>query len=184
MESTYKLKENIMNQSHVVRLDVKALSDEGTFEGFAAVYGNRDEAGETIVAGALTTSIRQSGPTFPLLWSHDSATPIGTVTVEDSPRGLLVKGKLILTIPKAAEVLTLLREKVIRGLSIGYKVVTDKLENGGRLLTSLRLFEVSLVTLPANPLALVYDVKQQTASDVAAVRAVARDIADFRRSLA
>ncbi len=172
-----------MNQSQTCKLDVKSVNDEGEFSGFAAVYGNRDEAGEIIVAGALTRSIKETGPTYPLLWAHDSATPIGSVTVEDGPHGLMVRGKLLLSIAKAAEVMTMLRAGIIRGLSIGYKVVSDKFIDGGRLLTSLRLFEVSLVSLPANPQALVTDVKAQTDADVAAIQAAAKELVALRQSL-
>jgi hypothetical protein len=49
----------------------------------------------------------------------------------------------------------------VKGLSIGYKVREASLDidTGIRLIKSLDLFEISLVTFPANELALISEVK-------------------------
>jgi phage head maturation protease len=48
---------------------------------------------------------------------------------------------------------------VLKGLSIGYDSVKDKVENGVRRLSELKLWEISLVTFPMNPVAQVTGVK-------------------------
>jgi HK97 family phage prohead protease len=174
-----------MRESQTVKLDVKGVTDEGGFQGLAAVYSNTDAAGERIAPGAMTKTLREGGPVYPLLWSHNPEHVIGTVELTDSPRGLQATGKLVLSVAKAKEVYDLLKAGAVRGLSIGYRVITDRLEDGVRVLKELRLFEVSLTSLQSNPLALVHSVKHSVENDrdIAAFKGAARDIADFHRSL-
>ena len=49
----------------------------------------------------------------------------------------------------------LMTRGVINGLSIGYNVVDSKRTSRGRSLTEIDLWEVSVVTFPANPEALI-----------------------------
>jgi HK97 family phage prohead protease len=50
---------------------------------------------------------------------------------------------------------------VVGGLSIGYQVVQAVAGKGARLLREIKLAEVSLVTFPMNPAAVVTAVKEQ-----------------------
>src|SRR5262249_1277173 len=95
----------------------------------------------------------------PLLWQHRSAEPIGKLLLSDSHQGLKASGKLVLSIARAQEAYDLLREKIIRGLSIGFTAINAVEDGAVRRLTEIRLFEGSLVTFPANTHALVASVK-------------------------
>jgi hypothetical protein len=57
---------------------------------------------------------------------------------------------LVLDVPKARETYSLLKAKVLRGLSIGYDTVKSDVVGGVRRLKELKLFEISVVTLGAN----------------------------------
>ena len=89
--------------------------------------------------------------------------PIGVWSkLEQDEHGLLVEGRLSDT-PRGNEAYTLLKDKALGGLSIGY-VARDftpgkKAGDPRRTLTDVELLEVSLVTFPANGLARVDSVK-------------------------
>src|SRR5687768_1895338 len=73
-----------------------AGGEEGTFEGYASVFGNRDSYGERVASGAFTASLaawQAEGALPPLLWSHDPAEPIGRLlSLTEDATGLLARG--------------------------------------------------------------------------------------------
>lgn len=72
--------------------------------------------------------------------------------VREDAKGLWVKGRLLTDIAKGREAASLIAAKAIDGLSIGYRTVkARKDDKGGRLLSELELWEVSLVTFPMLP---------------------------------
>lgn len=142
-----------------VALEIKSLSDDGTFTGMAAVYGNKDLGGDVIDPGAFKVTLAQRGKDVPILWQHNSREPIGLGTLTDSDKGLVIEGKLSLEVMRAKEAYALLKDRVLRGLSIGYETIAEKLVGDTRYLKEVKLFEVSLVTFPMNEMALVSGVK-------------------------
>lgn len=141
----------------------KGLAENG-IKGLAAVYNNVDFGGDVILPGAFKEAIERQ-PRIKMLWQHDPAEVIGVWDgLEDSAKGLKVSGRFIPGIKRAEEAQILLKEKAIDGLSIGYRSKEfdyQKTEKGMvRRLKSVELFEVSVVTFPMNPKALVTDVKQ------------------------
>jgi len=138
------------------KCELKALETEGEFEGYAAVFGNRDEQGDVIERGAFTKTLQENGGRGPILWQHrpDEPIGIGLSAVEDD-KGLRVRGRLALETTRGREAWALLKQGVLRGLSIGYDAIKEFWESGVRHLKEIRLWEWSLVTFPANPLARV-----------------------------
>ncbi len=144
------------------QLKVKSIEPSGAFTGYAATYGGVDLVGDTIIPGAFKQSIAQQGAGYPLLWAHDQAAPIGIGKVSDSSSGLVVNGSLVMEDQAAVRALAHLRAGSIKGLSIGYSVPDGKAEiqrDGSRLLKEIRLHEISLVAVPADPRAQVLSVK-------------------------
>lgn len=143
--------------------EVKEVSDGGTFTGLGSVFGNTDLWGDVVMPGAFAGSIARKAPV--LLWQHNSDEPIGVYTrVEERAKGLYVEGKLLVDdIARAREAHALLKNGAIRGLSIGYIPVSWEWKKEGesriRILKEVDLWEISLVTFPANEQALVQDVK-------------------------
>ena len=152
------------------RLEIKNVSQDGTFEGYASVFGVVDEYGEVVERGAFKRTLDHwgsSGRPIPILWQHRPDQPIGkTLEVREDEHGLYVKGQLILDVERAREAYALLREGVLSGLSIGYTVIKDAWDDGVRRLRELRLYEYSVVTWPANPDARVVGVKGVAPADV------------------
>ncbi|MDF2994668.1 MAG: phage prohead protease family [Xanthobacteraceae bacterium] len=142
-------------------LQVKDLSEDGTFEGYGSVFGVRDSYNESVEAGAFTNSLakHKRAGTMPLmLWQHDPWTPIGVwEDLAEDRKGLWGKGHLLAGVQKADEAKILLKAGAIRGLSIGYREVdTQPAEGSGpRKLMEVDLLEVSIVSFPANPKATV-----------------------------
>jgi HK97 family phage prohead protease len=146
-------------------LKVKGLQDSGQFTGYASTYNGVDFMGDTICVGAFRQSIASQGAFgYPLLWNHDSGSPIGIARVSDSQAGLVVAGELVLADSVAQRAYALIKASAVRGLSIGFQDVKSEPQgNGGRLLKEIKLFEVSLCAIPADPRALVTSVKSATA---------------------
>jgi HK97 family phage prohead protease len=141
------------------RFELKSISSEGTFVGLGAVYGNVDLGNDMILPGAFTKTLAEKGGEVPLLMGHDSRMPIGRARVTDSQQGLMVQGKLVLEADGSRSAYALLKEGVIKGLSIGYDTVKSTMEGGVRKLSELKLWEISLTPFPMNPEAIITSVK-------------------------
>lgn len=143
-----------------LQFEIKGMTEQGTFEGILSPYGNVDQGGDVVEQGAFTKTIMEQGTTRPLLWQHKADTPIGLLELFDSPEGLRVKGSLLMDLPEAKKVYLLVKAKIVRGLSIGFKTIKDEVQNGIRRLKELALFEGSIVTFPMNLAAMITSVKQ------------------------
>lgn len=146
-----------------VAFDIKEVSDTGMIEGYASVYGNIDSYGDIVEKGAFKKLFEKSNTVVPVLWQHDTRQPIGGASsFKEDQNGLYMKAELVLEVQKAQEARALAKAGVVTGLSIGYTVneYTHNKEEGVTYLTDLTLWEVSLVTFPANTEARVEGVKQ------------------------
>ncbi len=148
-------------------LRVKALGGDGVFSGYASVFGELDQQNEIVAAGAFARTLAKwsrQNRTPALLWMHDPTQPIGIwQSVREDGNGLLVEGRLALRTQKGAEAYELLKLGALTGLSIGYRVVKSQVDakRKARVLTDVDLFEISLVTFPANEAARVSEVKEE-----------------------
>ena len=141
-------------------LEEKAFDDTGSFEGYAAIFGKEDQIGEVIEKGAFTKTLNENS-IFPVLWYHDPRDPIGvTTTVKADNVGLRVRGQLNLDVVSAVEKLSLMKQKAIRGLSLGFRTVKDHWDGKVRTLLEINLKEISPVTFPMQLTAQITGVKQ------------------------
>jgi uncharacterized protein len=142
-----------------LNFEFKGINEAGEFEGLASVYGNEDSYGDVVEPGAFTKSISESGGKVKVFYEH--RTPIGSGEVTDTPAGLVIKGRLLLGVAAAAEAYELAKASLVDGLSIGFRTVKDSWDevNKVRRLVEVKLYEVSLVSFPANELARVTAVK-------------------------
>ena len=146
-------------------LQIKAAGDDGTVEGYGSVFGVRDNYDDVIAKGSFVQSLKdhKAAGTMPaMLWQHDADKPIGVWTemVEDE-KGLRIKGQLAMETVKGKEAHALLKMGALNGLSIGFmsKEWAYDRDTEVRTLTAIDLWEVSLVTFPANEKARVTNVK-------------------------
>lgn len=128
------------------------LDDCFVIEGYASLFGAKDQGGDVVEKGAYAKSL-SDGRRVKMLWQHDPNEPIGIWDeIREDERGLFVKGRLLETVARAREAAALTKAGAIDGLSIGYRTVkSHKNERGARCLSEVELWEVSLVTFPMLP---------------------------------
>lgn len=136
------------------------INEGAEIEGYASLFGERDQGGDIVKPGAYAKSIeelKKSGRSVKMLWQHDPQEPIGVwEEVREDSKGLWVKGRILDTLQRGREAISLIAAGAIEGLSIGYRTKTaTRNEKGQRLLSELELWEVSLVTFPMLPSARV-----------------------------
>jgi uncharacterized protein len=145
--------------------ELKSLSDAGTFSGYGSVFNVKDSYGDIVAPGAFVESLatqKAAGRLPAMLWQHRSAEPLGVYTsMEEDSLGLKVEGQLALSTVRGAEAHSLMKMGALSGLSIGYVTRDDSYDKatGINTLKKLDLWEVSLVTFPANDAARVQGVK-------------------------
>ena len=155
-----------MRKQLIRPLEIKALAEDGTFEGYGSVFHNEDWYGDVVAPGAFANTLaewRAKGALPPLCWQHNMDQVVGVYEeMAEDDRGLYLKGRLLKDdVALAREAYALLKARAISGLSIGYRVRVDEYDREAdiRTLKDLELWEVSLVTMPANDLARVEAVK-------------------------
>jgi len=163
----------------VCPFNIKAdsIMDDGTFEGYASVFGgNPDSYGDIIAPGAFGKTLVRGGRNrngIGMLWYHDVKEPIGVwLSIIQDEKGLKVRGQLNLDVQRAREIHSLMKQGAIKGLSIGWdflkdtrgKIIEGTYEwkdqaNNIRLLKQVELWEISPVTFPAKVNANITKVK-------------------------
>lgn len=140
------------------------LSDDGTIEGYASLFGAVDSARDMVMPGAFEKTLRtKSLRRVPMLFQHDPSEVIGIWDeLREDLRGLYARGRLIPDVQRSRELIALLRNGAIDGLSIGYRTSRAKIDPKTRVrrLHEVELWEVSLVTFPLLDGARVFAVKQ------------------------
>lgn len=146
------------------RSDLKILDDDGdddvfTIEGFGAVFGNVDEHEDVILNGAFTESLAVRTPI--MLLHHDMGTPLAPIVAEERENGLFIRAQVPKALSNASDIQTTIRNGALGGLSVGMRVLDDDFDRktGIRTIEKADLFEVSLVAVPANPMARVTSMK-------------------------
>ena len=147
-----------------VKLSAEAPSSpaaDGTFEGYASLFGVADLGRDIVMPGAFSASLARRGSGgIRMLWQHDPAEPVGRwLSVAEDARGLHVRGQLNLAVRRAREIGAMMKDGSVDGLSIGFRVVEARPENGLRRLIKIDLWEISIVTFPMLPGARVGAVK-------------------------
>jgi len=124
------------------------------FEGYGSTFGNVDRGNDVVVKGAFTQSLKEQMPK--LLWQHKMDMPIGIFTeVYEDDKGLYVKGKMPRSDKFVADrVVPQMTVGSVNDMSIGFSIKDADYEkyNGGsvRMIKSVDLYEISLVTIPMN----------------------------------
>ena len=168
-----------------VQLDKKAAA-KGQIEGYASIFGEVDQGGDKIMAGAYAKSLAKlaaAANRVKMLWQHDRHAPIGVWDeVREDAKGLWVKGRVLTDLTQGKEVFTLLEQGAIDGLSIGYRTVAATRDaKGNRVMTELELWEVSLVTFPMQTTARVTSVKAYDEFQAGQTAPLKRDVEDYLR---
>lgn len=143
--------------------DITRVEADGIFSGYASLFGVEDLSHDIVEKGAFLTSLGRRGTGgVKMLYQHDPTEPIGRWTeIRETARGLKVTGQLMTNIARGRDVLQMMREGVLDGLSIGFRTVKSRTDrkSGIRRLMEIDLWEISVVTFPMQPDARVSQVK-------------------------
>lgn len=165
----------MLTKSVAVKVKATAADDtaleDGQFTALASVFNNVDDVGDVVLPGAFSDDLaawKASGDVIPLYWGHRMDSPdmcIGSVVeAKETDTGLHVKAALDLDNPNAAQVYRLLKGRRVSRMSFAYDVVDGgAVERDGQHvyeLRKLKIHEVSVVQVPANPDAAVQEVKR------------------------
>jgi HK97 family phage prohead protease len=159
-----------------VPFEIKEMNEQDdkffVFEGLASTFGNVDLVDDVVDKGAFENSLVTRMPK--VLWQHDTAEPIGMPEqIRETEQGLFLKGKL----PKddtfvTGRVIPQLKIGSISSMSIGFTVKDFEVEDGIRHLKEVDLFEISLVTFPANTKAEVTGFKSIRKEDLMKIKTI------------
>ena len=157
----------------LARLTVTTLDSEGTFEGYASLFNSEDQSRDVIAPGAFRETLARRGVSgIKMLFQHDPSEPIGVwLDIAEDERGLKVKGRLMRDVARAREVLSLMKAGALEGLSIGFRMEKGARDSrtGIRTLRKIDLWEISVVTFPMQPGALITAVKSKPSPGEAAL---------------
>ena len=125
------------------------------FEGYASLFGIVDGAGDIVARGAFARSLRARPPgRVRMLYQHFSHEPIGVWDmIREDATGLYVRGRVVADVQRGREVMALLRDGALNGLSIGFRTRKARRDpaTGHRILQDVELWEISVVTFPLLP---------------------------------
>ena len=138
------------------------VDQRGKVTGYASKFGIRDQGGDIVVKGAFGDMKRKPK----MLFQHDASQVVGVWDkFAEDENGLHVEGRINLGSTLGKDVHSNLEFGAIDGMSIGYRAVDAVKAAGGRELRKVDLWEVSFVTFPMLPDALVQSVKALTDPD-------------------
>ena len=114
--------------------DVNYDSESRTISGYAAVFGNKDKAGDILIKGCFSKSIQDRGPESAandkiiVLWMHDMNEPIGRLTVlYEDDKGLYFEAPID-DVPRGNQAIKQLESGTLNQFSIGYQYVWENCE--------------------------------------------------------
>lgn len=150
---------------------VQLKADEaGKISGFFSTYDKTpDSYGDIIEPGAFTGTIERrkaTGHPFPLCFNHDFSAVIGAIeNIEEKENGPYIEGGFLDT-QLAQDVRKMCLSGAIWQFSFAYEVLkrrepTEEEKKAGitNVLQELEVFEISVVTVPANQNAVATEVK-------------------------
>ena len=164
-----------------IPFEVKEVKEDGTFSGYASVYDVVDSDKERVLKGAFTKSLT-TGRKVRMLWQHDYREPIGPWReLSETDKGLFADGKLTLGVQRAKEAHALMLDDALDGMSIGAMFKLSEPDGDDIVdIYEADLWEISVVTFPANLAAVIEDVKSALESkDPRFARVIERALHDL-----
>lgn len=174
---------NLDFKIHEVRKDKTGTL--GLFKGHASVFDAVDSYNEAVAKGAFSKTLKENQCLFPLCWMHDITKPLGMAVAEENEKGLIVIGEMNLDVQLAREKYSLMKQRAITGLSIGFKTLQEEWDNDLRTLKEIKLYEISPITrnFQACPGAEIEAVKHAPDDLFEAFRSLNEALRRFEKSL-
>jgi HK97 family phage prohead protease len=168
---------DISRRGWLARMDT---SDEGrTISGVAVPFNSPTQIAERgrvfeerFAPGAFAKTLAERGPNIPILLHHDGRSlPVGKLTGNRSSNdGLHIDARISDT-ADGNDVLTLVNDGVLDGLSIGFESIRDEWSQdfSQRVVHEAKLHELSIVNFPAYDKARIAAVRAATIEEIEAV---------------
>lgn len=147
--------------------EIKSVTEENNemfIEGYGAIFGNIDSYNDIIEKGAFSKTISENKGRVAFCYQHDIYTPIGKIEdINEDEIGLKIKVRIS---DSEDDIKVKIREGILKELSIGYSTIRSEYnqETDIRTLKEVKLWEVSLVTIAANPMATITAMKSEEAA--------------------
>ena len=140
--------------------DVQYDPESRIISGYAAIFGNKDKAGDILLKGCFSKSIRERGPEsgandkIIFLWMHDMSEPIGLPTIlREDEKGLYFEARID-EIELGERAITQLESGTLNQFSIGYEYVWENCEwdyeKEALIVREVKLYEISVVSIGCN----------------------------------
>lgn len=154
--------------------EVNEVKDEGIITAYVATFDlDPDCYGDVIAKGAFARTLKEwseKASRIPVLFGHKQDDPLfnigAVVDAKEDERGLLATMQIDMDSERGAYTYKLAKEGRISKLSFGYSVVdSGTLDIAGAKVNELKdidLYEVSIVTIPANQHTEIIEVKDNT----------------------
>lgn len=152
----------------IAPIEIKDAKADGTFTGYAAVFGNVDLGQDVLLPGAFKSMKLTSDGMVRIAMNHNLKQLAGKAKCTQDSRGLRVEGQLALGVSYVRDAYELMKAGVLDGLSVGFDILEGGAsyeERDGRWVREIgaaELWEFSLVPFGMNPEALVESVKAAT----------------------
>ena len=166
-----KIENNLNFEKKNTFLEIKNINDCGKFCGYASVFNVVDSYKDIILPSAFKNTIESKNirSDIKMLWQHKQDQPIGYFNIiKEDTIGLYVEGQILLNTQQGQEAYSLIKNKSVNGLSIGYIVKDAEYDtkNNARLIKEVELFEISIVTFPANKYSNITYCKSKTEEQI------------------
>jgi len=145
-------------------LKIKAVSEDARVVTGVATTPTPDRVGDVVLPQGAKFKLP-----VPLLWQHDHLAPVGTVTqAKVTPDGIEVVAQLARPEPgmpsqlvaRLDEAWASVKSGLVRAFSIGFRPIKWNIQDDGSFeFVEWELFELSLVTVPANAEATIETIK-------------------------
>lgn len=134
-------------------------------KGIASSFGNTDRTGDIIEPGAFKKTIKlmkEGKRQIVILNQHRMDQPIGVVdSLKEVGDKMHFEGRLARDHSIVKDMLSLLKMGALHSVSIGFNIVDSEMDNDGvRTIKEVDLWELSIVTIPANEKAVITSVKK------------------------
>lgn len=178
--------------------ETRATNDGGGITGYASTFNRVDSYGTAFAPGAFTKTLAERADKISILYNHNPDINIGIPnSMSTDEYGLKVDAQIFDDGADGTTLMKRLRAGARYGLSFGFRTMQQRastaddnldmtqvhdadIYGGIQVITEVRLYEVSIVTFPANDAAEITGVRQRARAD--ALSSLLDDISENRLS--
>lgn len=128
------------------------------FEAYASTFGDRTRNGDIMIKGCFDKTVANKA-VVPMCFNHDRDRVIGKHELVIDEKGLRTRSTFNLGDPEAKKIYDLMKMGALNSLSIEGHTKDMERTPEGRLIKEAEVYEISVVTVPSNPNAIVITIR-------------------------